>query len=425
MKRRRKRSWKISQATLLLAIVALIAAGYLIWRYPEQVGQVLDRLAAEATSVSIPPPPIPADPTAALLPATPAPAAPAPRATLPPAAPPPVAEPGDSTALHRYKGEWYQLYFTNPSYPDAPENHVGGIDVHLAALLDTARQSIDLAAYDFDLENVANALASAAGRGVRVRMVTDTDTLTSANPEVQRAIGIVQAAGIPIVDDQRPAIMHDKFVVVDGVVVWTGSWNLTVGDTYRLNNNAIRIVSPELARNYTLEFEQMFAQRRFGPSKQASLDDPVLTIGGARVENYFAPEDQVEQKIIGRIEQARVSIHFLAFSFTSDTIGKAMREREKAGVQIAGVFETTGSETLFSEYGKFHKLKLDVLQDGNPYAMHHKVIIIDSTTVIFGSYNFSNNADRDNDENLLIVDDPALAQAFEAEFQRVHAQARR
>lgn len=422
MKRRRTRSWKISQATLLLVIVAAIGAGYLIWRYPEQVGQVLDRLATEATTVSIPPPPIPADPTAAILPATPAPAA---RPTLPPAAPPPVAEPGDSTALHRYKGEWYQLYFTNPRYPDAPENHAGGIDVHLAALLDTARQSIDVAAYDFDLENVANALAAAAGRGVRVRMVTDTDTLTSANPEVQRAIGIVQSAGIPIVDDQRPAIMHDKFVVVDGVVVWTGSWNLTVGDTYRLNNNAIRIVSPELARNYTLEFEQMFAQRRFGPSKQASLDDPVLTIGGARVENYFAPEDQVEQKIIGRIEQATVSIHFMAFSFTSDAIGKAMRAREKAGVQLAGVFETTGSETLFSEYGKFHKLKLDVLQDGNPYVMHHKVIIIDSTTVIFGSFNFTNNADRDNDENLLIVDDPALAQAFEAEFQRVHAQAKR
>jgi phosphatidylserine/phosphatidylglycerophosphate/cardiolipin synthase-like enzyme len=51
--------------------------------------------------------------------------------------------------------------------------------------------------------------------------------------------------------------------------------------------------------------------------------------------------------------------------------------------------------------------------------MHHKVIIIDGRTVIFGSFNFSNNADSDNDENLLIIDDPALAEAFEAEFQRV------
>jgi phosphatidylserine/phosphatidylglycerophosphate/cardiolipin synthase-like enzyme len=42
---------------------------------------------------------------------------------------------------------------------------------------------------------------------------------------------------------------------------------------------------------------------------------------------------------------------------------------------------------------------------------------------IFGSFNFSNNADRDNDENLLIVEDVGLARAFEDEYQRVRAQA--
>jgi phosphatidylserine/phosphatidylglycerophosphate/cardiolipin synthase-like enzyme len=47
------------------------------------------------------------------------------------------------------------------------------------------------------------------------------------------------------------------------------------------------------------------------------------------------------------------------------------------------------------------------------------VIIIDGRKLIFGSFNFSANADTDNDENLLIIDDPLLAQAFEAEFQRV------
>ena len=124
-------------------------------------------------------------------------------------------------------------------------------------------------------------------------------------------------------------------------------------------------------------------------------------------------------KIAGHLAQAQQSIHFLAFSFTNDVIGQAMIARAKAGVSVAGVFETTGSETQYSEYGKMRKAKLDVLQDGNPYVMHHKVIIIDGHTVIFGSFNFSNNADKDNDENLLIVDDPTLAQAFEAEFQRV------
>jgi phosphatidylserine/phosphatidylglycerophosphate/cardiolipin synthase-like enzyme len=62
-----------------------------------------------------------------------------------------------------------------------------------------------------------------------------------------------------------------------------------------------------------------------------------------------------------------------------------------------------------------------VLLDGNPRNLHHKVIVIDGRVTVFGSYNFSANADRDNDENLLIVEDPGLATAFEAEYERVRA----
>jgi len=250
-------------------------------------------------------------------------------------------------------------------------------------------------------------------------MVTDTDTLTNNDPKIQKAFNILKHAKITIIGDERPAIMHDKFVIVDGQAIWTGSWNFTDGDTYHLNNNAIKIASRQLAQNYTAEFEKMFVQRSFGPNKPAGGTEPLVTLQGVQIENYFAPEDGVADKIASHLAQAQQSIHFMAFSFTNDTIGSAMIARAKAGVSVIGVFEKTGSETQYSEYGKMRKAKLDVLQDGNPYVMHHKVIIIDSRTVIFGSFNFSNNADKDNDENLLIVDDPTLAQAFEAEFQRV------
>ncbi|MCX6049568.1 MAG: phospholipase D-like domain-containing protein [Chloroflexi bacterium] len=314
---------------------------------------------------------------------------------------------------------WYEVYFTTPRYPDKPEYHHGSLDEHLVEFINTATQTIDLADYDFDLENVATALAQATQRGVRVRMVTDTDTLTNKNAAIQKAFGILKQANIPILDDKRGPIMHNKFLVVDNLAVWTGSWNFTDGDTYRLNNNAIKIMSPELAQNYTVEFEKMFVQHKFGPNKPAGVPHPVLTIGGIHVENYFAAEDKVASHIIAQLKQAKQSIHFLAFSFTDDAIGDVVIERAKAGVQVAGVFENTGSSTKFSEFGRMKAEDLDVLQDGNPYLMHHKVFIIDNRQVIFGSFNFSNNADRDNDENLLIVNDPQLAAAFEAEFQQV------
>ena len=212
--------------------------------------------------------------------------------------------------------------------------------------------------------------------------------------------------------------LHNKFLVVDNIAVWTGSWNFTDGDTYRLNNNAIQVQSPELAQNYTVEFEKMFVQHTFGPNKAAGVPYPV-TINGVQVENYFAAEDDVADHIVEHLQQAQQSIHFLAFSFTDDLIGDAVTERAKAGVEVAGVFENTGSETKFSEYGRMKQAGLDVLQDGDPYVMHHKVFVIDGREVLFGSYNFSANADKDNDENLLIIDDPQLAAAFEAEFQQV------
>jgi phosphatidylserine/phosphatidylglycerophosphate/cardiolipin synthase-like enzyme len=336
---------------------------------------------------------------------------------------PPTPVPGAPTAVlgsgATVATAWYEVYFTRPLYPDRAETHRGGIDQHLVELIDSSKQTIDAADYDFDLENVATALASAQRRGVRVRFVTDTDTWTNDDAAVRRAWSLLKAADIPVVDDQRGPIMHDKFMVVDGEWVWTGSWNWTVGDTYRLNNNAIKIHSRELARNYTVEFEKMFAQRKFGPNKPAGGGTARLTIEGVPVESYFSAEDGVAAHVAERIKGAQRSIQFLAFSFTHDGIGAAVLERAKAGVSVRGVFETTGSQTQFSEFGPMKRAGLEVYTDGNPYVMHHKVFVIDGRTVMFGSFNFSAGADGDNDENLLIVDDPKLAEAFLAEVERV------
>jgi phosphatidylserine/phosphatidylglycerophosphate/cardiolipin synthase-like enzyme len=255
-------------------------------------------------------------------------------------------------------------------------------------------------------------------------MVTDSDTLGDTERRfTQQAFNTVKAANIPIVADNRQPIMHHKFTVVDGRWVETGSWNYTDSETYRNNNNSIIIESPELAANYTAVFEKMFVGGSFGPAKKPGVPYPSLSIGGAKVENYFSPEDRPASHIVRWVRSAQHRIHFLAFSFTHDGIGDAMLERAQAGVGVAGVFETQDSTTRFSEYSRFKQAGLDAVQDGNPWRMHHKVIIIDDRISILGSFNFSNNADRQNDENLIIVDDPALAAALEAEFQRVRERA--
>jgi phosphatidylserine/phosphatidylglycerophosphate/cardiolipin synthase-like enzyme len=316
--------------------------------------------------------------------------------------------------------ERYSVRFTKPVIPDDKSRHQGGPDEDLVALMDKATKTLDVADYDFDLANVAAAMARAKQRGVTVRMVTDTDTIEDTkNAPVQAALAQLRRANIPIVDDQREAIMHHKFTVVDGEWLQTGSWNYTDGDTYRLSNNSISIHSVELAKNYTDEFERMFVKRQFGPQKASGATKPALAIGSVRVENYFAPKDKVATHIVDTIKQAKESVYFLAFSFTHDGIGDAIVAQANAGRKVGGVFETTGSNTKFSEFGRMKDAGLDVWQDGSPYSMHHKVIVVDEQVVIFGSFNFSDSADESNDENLLIVHDPALAKEFKAEYDRV------
>lgn len=318
-------------------------------------------------------------------------------------------------------GGWYRLAFTAPQYPDNPANHKGGLDTKLVALIDSAKTSVDVADYDFDLMDVAEALVRAKGRGATVRMVTDTDTLTNKDTAIQAAFKRLQDAGIPIVDDKRQPIMHNKFTVVDREWVQTGSWNYTTGDTYRLNNNMIIIQSPDLAANYSTEFAKMFEKRQFGPTKDKAIPNPTVTVNGTPIETCFASEIRCADRIVARLKVSKQSIYFLAFSFTSDPIEEEMAARSKAGITVSGVFETTGSQTQFSAYGKLKSAGLPVYTDGNPWVMHHKVIIIDERIVIFGSFNFSDNANTQNDENLLIIDNPDIARAFKSEFDRVLA----
>jgi phosphatidylserine/phosphatidylglycerophosphate/cardiolipin synthase-like enzyme len=321
-------------------------------------------------------------------------------------------------------GDWYEIFFTTPQYPDRPANHRGGIDERLVQFIDGSRRTLDMAIYDFDLQNVAAAMARARTRGVAVRMVTDTDTIENKDEAIQRALQIVRDAGIPIVDDKRGPIMHHKFAVADNAVVLTGSWNFTTGDTYRLNNNAVILKAPQLAENFTAEFEKMFEQRKFGPTKPKEVPNPQVTIGGVRVETHFSSEVDPTPRLVELIRGARRRIDFLAFSFTHDAMGEAVVEKGRAGVAVRGVFERTGSETRFSEYGRMRDSRLDVYQDGNPYVMHHKVFVIDDRYTVFGSFNFSDNAADDNDENLLVIDDPAFARVYLQEIDRVVAQAK-
>jgi len=295
-----------------------------------------------------------------------------------------------------------QVYF-------APSN---SIDDRLVEFIESATASVDVCVYDLDLPNVVAALVAVHKRGLRVRLITDTDNL------YLRELQPLKSAGIPIVDDGREAIMHNKFVIVDGRRLWMGSYNFTDNGTHRNDNNALTIDSPLLAANYTTEFEEMWAGE-FGPSSPAATPNPRVRVGDMELRTAFAPDDAVMSMILEAVGRAESRVDLMAFSFTSDPLARALRARAQDGVAVRCLFDARQAENQYSEDEWLAKNGVDVRISANRRGvMHHKVIIIDQRYVITGSFNFSNAADTANDENILLIDSPALAAVYADEYER-------
>ncbi len=320
-------------------------------------------------------------------------------------------------------GDWWQVYFTDPTSVNDPDNPRGSIEEQLIARIEDARQTIHIASFEFNLTPVADALIAAQRRGVEVEWVTDDEHGIEADEEEGHGqFAMLEQAGVPVRDDGREGLMHNKFWLFDGQTVWTGSTNITVNGIFHNNNNVIVIESPALATIYEREFDEMWAGE-FGPTSPSTVDEQQLTLDGTAIQVLFAPEDDVADHLIPLIEGAQSSIRFMAFSFTHDGLGEAVLARAQAGVDVAGIFETRGSETEYSELGRLFCAGVPVRQDGNPRTFHHKVFIIDGQTVVTGSFNFSNNANRDNDENVIVIANEDIAARYLEEFARRWAEA--
>ncbi len=327
--------------------------------------------------------------------------------------------PIDLQAGYGVRGSWFELYFTNPASPLSPQG-TGGVDGPIVEAIDAARLSVDVAAYSLSLNSVRNALLRAHDRGATVRVVMESSNMDRSDPQ------ILIEAGVPVIGDNRDGLMHDKFIIIDKSETWLGSMNFTDGGAYEDNNNLIRIRSTKIAENYLKEFEEMFSENRFGEDVAPETPNPTIMIDETRIDTYFSPDDGVLSALVPVLASAEESIYFLAYSFTSNQLGELVRQKAAANVTIAGVMDDEQVRSnQGTEFDPFRQANLDVRIDGIDGLMHHKVFIVDEKIVVMGSYNFSQNAEERNDENILIIYDPVIAEQFLFEFQRVYEQAQR
>jgi len=305
-----------------------------------------------------------------------------------------------------------QVFFSNPSSLIAGVT-LGGPDKYLQEAIENARLTIDVAIYELNLYYLRNALVEAKKRGIEVRLVVESENFT---PE---ELLIFTSEGIPVIGDDDPDAMHDKYTIIDRYEVWTGSMNYTLSDVHGNRNNLIMLRSTELAENYEAEFEEMFLNRLFGAHSPADTPNPQVAIGGSIVETYFAPEDGVEARLVDLVNEAEESIYLLTYSFTSDALADALIDAQGRGVEIRGVMDKAQAANAGGEFERLVVNGMQVRLDGEDGSLHHKVMIIDEQVVVTGSYNFSANAEKHNDENLLVIHDADLASGYMEEFQRL------
>ncbi|MDA8408224.1 MAG: phospholipase D family protein [Deltaproteobacteria bacterium] len=136
------------------------------------------------------------------------------------------------------------------------------------------------------------------------------------------------------------------------------------------------------------------------------------------VQVYFSPNGGCTDAIIKQIDEAKSTILVQAYSFTSTPIAKAFLEAHKRGVRVEAILDKSQRKEKYNSATFLANSGLPVFMDGDHAIAHDKIMIIDGTTVITGSFNFTRAAEEGNAENLLIIRSPELAKLYTENWNR-------
>ncbi len=310
-----------------------------------------------------------------------------------------------------------EVYFNDPY--DNPKDRT--IQNMILDDIRGAKKSIDVATYNFTDTKTSGALIDAVERGVKVRLVIDEE---NAKKDVVRDM---RDGGVSVIVAESNGLMHAKYIIIDGKVVISGSANMTLSSFSYDNNFMIRLESEEAAKVFTDEFEEMFLDCIFGEESPRSKAASAIKLeDGTTVYIRFSPDDGIDDMIESLISAANESVYMLAYSFASRDIAERLEAADEDGLDVIVICEDGKAYTDGGgQCGPLSEAGVQVYVDGyNDTLMHEKVIILDNSVVIAGSYNFTRSADKRNDEQVLVIQSSEIADLFLAEFDKILEEAK-
>jgi phosphatidylserine/phosphatidylglycerophosphate/cardiolipin synthase-like enzyme len=137
---------------------------------------------------------------------------------------------------------------------------------------------------------------------------------------------------------------------------------------------------------------------------------------GAEVAVIFSPRGGCTAAAVNELDKAKKTINVMCYQLTSAPLIDALARAAARGVTVRITLDRTQEGTRSNELKSLPTEGPVLRTDRRERLQHNKVAIIDGTTVISGSFNWTANAENYNAENLLIIVDPIIAAAFTANF---------
>jgi phosphatidylserine/phosphatidylglycerophosphate/cardiolipin synthase-like enzyme len=130
------------------------------------------------------------------------------------------------------------------------------------------------------------------------------------------------------------------------------------------------------------------------------------------VQVYFSPRGGATAAVVNALNRATNAVWVQAYSFTSAPIAQALVEAHRRGLQVQVILDSSQRTERYSEADFLSHNSIRTLIDAQHAIAHNKVMILDAYLVLTGSFNFTRAAEEKNAENLLIINDTALAARY-------------
>ena len=159
---------------------------------------------------------------------------------------------GKSNKDKQTKVKYPKLNLSNHIYENyfCPDD---SCEEHVLEILNNAQTSINFMIFSFTSDPIGDLLVEKHNLGIEVTGVVEKTQNTNQYSEYKK----LNDAGIDITYDTNKYNMHHKVFIIDESIVITGSYNPTASGTDKNDENILIIHDPEIAFQYTEEFNQL------------------------------------------------------------------------------------------------------------------------------------------------------------------------